>query len=304
MTIQDHILELKEQRNAAILAHNYTNPDVQDIADFTGDSLELSQKAAECDAPIIVFCGVRFMAETAKILNPSAQVLLPVRDAGCPMADMVTAADLRYYKEHNPDAIVVAYINTTAETKTEVDICCTSSNAEQIINFIPHGTRILFVPDQHLGDYIRYKCDRHEDIELWPGYCPVHNKIMPWHIEEMHEQHPAAEVMVHPECRPDVEVFSDLTLSTGGMLRRLKDNPQKEWIIGTEANIIHRMKKENPDKTFYPLVPTVMCPDMREITLEHVFFCLKERDPEILLPEEVLLKAAKPIKRMLEICNG
>ena len=299
MTIEEEILKLKQQRNALILAHNYTKPEIQDIADFVGDSLELSRKAAECHAPVIVFCGVRFMAETAKILSPESTVLHPNPHSGCPMADMADPDSVAAYRKEHPDALVVAYVNTTAATKTEVDLCCTSGNAEKLIASLPPEQKILFLPDANLGANLNAKLNRH--MELWPGYCPTHNRIMPEHILAAKEKHPDALVLVHPECLPAVVKLADQALSTGGMLKFVRESERKEFIIGTECGILHRMRKENPDKNFYPLEPAVLCPNMKKITLEDVLFALRDLAPRIELDEEMRKKAKAPIDRMLEV---
>ena len=299
MNIEQEILELKAKRNALILAHNYTRPEVQDIADFVGDSLELSRKAAECHAPVIVFCGVRFMAETAKLLSPESIVLHPNPRSGCPMADMASPEDIRAYRAEHPDTLVVAYVNTTAATKTEVDICCTSGNAEKLVAALPSDKQLLFVPDANLGANIAAKLGRH--IELWPGCCPTHNKIMPEHITEARKRHPNAIVLVHPECLPAVVELADHALSTGGMLRFVHESPHKEFIIGTEGGILHRMRKENPDKIFYPLDPPVLCPNMKRITLDDVLLSLRDMTPAVELDDDVLRRARAPIDKMLEV---
>ena len=299
MEIVEEILDLKAKRNALILAHNYTRPEVQDIADFVGDSLELSRKAAECHAPVIVFCGVRFMAETAKLLSPESIVLHPNPRSGCPMADMASPEDIRAYRAEHPDTLVVAYVNTTAATKTEVDICCTSGNAEKLVAALPSDKQLLFVPDANLGANIAAKLGRH--IELWPGCCPTHNKIMPEHITEARKRHPNAIVLVHPECLPAVVELADHALSTGGMLRFVHESPHKEFIIGTEGGILHRMRKENPDKIFHPLDPPVLCPNMKRITLDDVLLSLRDMTPTVELDDDVLRRARAPIDKMLEV---
>ncbi|MBR4673678.1 MAG: quinolinate synthase NadA [Victivallales bacterium] len=299
MEMVNEILELKTRYNALILAHNYTRPEIQDIADFVGDSLELSRKAAECHAPVIVFCGVRFMAETAKLLSPDSIVLHPNPKAGCPMAEMASPEEIRAYRAEHPDTMVVAYVNTTAATKTEVDICCTSGNAENLVASLPSDRRLLFLPDANLGANIAAKLGR--KIELWPGCCPTHNKILPEHITEARQRHPDAIVLVHPECLPAVVALADHALSTGGMLRFVHESPQKEFIIGTEGGILHRMRKENPDKVFYPLEPAVLCPNMKRITLEDVLNSLRDMSPTVELTEEVLRRARDPIDKMLEV---
>ncbi len=299
MEIVKEILEWKIRRNALILAHNYTRPEIQDIADFVGDSLELSRKAAECHAPVIVFCGVRFMAETAKLLSPESIVLHPNPLSGCPMADMASPEEIRAYRAKHPDTLVVAYVNTTAATKTEVDICCTSGNAEKLVASLPQDKPLLFLPDANLGANIAAKLGR--KIELWPGRCPMHNKILPEHITAARQRHPNAIVLVHPECVPAVVALADHALSTGGMLRFVHESAQKEFIIGTECGILHRMRKENPDKAFYPLEPAVLCPNMKRITLEDVLNSLRDMSPAVELEEEVLRRARAPIDRMLEV---
>ena len=299
MEIVEEILELKARRNALLLAHNYTRPEVQDIADFVGDSLELSRKAAVCHAPVIVFCGVRFMAETAKLLSPTSIVLHPNPKAGCPMAEMASPEEIRAYRASHPGTQVVAYVNTTAATKTEVDICCTSGNAEKLVASLPQNRPLLFLPDANLGANIANKLGR--KIELWPGCCPTHNKILPEHIKEARMRHPNAVVLVHPECLPAVVALADHALSTGGMLRFVHDSPQKEFIIGTECGILHRMRKENPEKAFHPLDPAVVCPNMKRITLEDVLNSLRDMSPTVELDDEVLRRARAPIDKMLEV---
>ena len=299
MTILEEIAELKAKRNALILAHNYTRPEIQDIADFVGDSLELSRKASECTAPVIVFCGVRFMAETAKILSPESIVLHPNPLSGCPMADMADPDAVAAYRKEHPEALIVAYVNTTAATKTEVDLCCTSGNAEKLIAGLPSDRKILFLPDANLGANLNGKLNR--KMDLWPGCCPTHNKILPEHITAAKEKHPDALVLVHPECTPAVVALADRALSTGGMLKFVRESERKEFIIGTECGILHRMRKENPDKNFYPLEPAVLCPNMKKITVEDVFFALRDLSPRIELDDAMRQKAKAPIDRMLEV---
>ncbi len=299
MNLGAQIQHLKRERRAVILAHNYTAPEIQDIADFVGDSLELSRKAAECQAPVIVFCGVRFMAETAKILSPESMVLHPNPHSGCPMADMADAESVAAYKREHPGTLIVAYVNTTAATKTQVDLCCTSGNAEKLIAQLSEKQNILFLPDANLGSNIAQKLGR--EMDLWPGYCPTHNRILPERILAAKAEHPGAIVLVHPECLPAVVAVADYAFSTGGMLKFVKESPQKEFIIGTESGILHRMKKENPDKIFYPLEPDVVCPNMKKITLEDVFFSLQDLAPRIELDAETIRLARRPIDRMLEV---
>jgi len=295
------ILSLKRRRNAIILAHNYQLGEIQDIADFVGDSLELSQKAAKTDADVIVFCGVRFMAETAFILSPDKIVLLPDIHAGCPMADMITAEGLRERKSELPGAIVVCYINSSAEVKAESDVCCTSANAVKVIESLD-AHEILFVPDQYLGHYISTKTDK--KMILWPGFCHTHIRIQPQYITNLRQEHPQAKVVVHPECRPEVIALADEILSTGGLCRYANRTEVKEIIVGTEIGIIHRLRKENPSKKFIPASEQAICPRMKLITLENVLWSLQEMTPEVKVPEEIRLKAKVAVDKMLEIGRG
>jgi len=292
------IAALKEERKAVILAHNYQIAEVQDIADFVGDSLELSQRAAATTAEVIVFCGVHFMAETASILSPEKKVLLPDVNAGCPMADMITAAGLREMKEQFPGSSVVCYVNTTAEVKAESDICCTSANAVRVVESL-NGGDIIFVPDQYLGDYVRGQTGR--SMHLWPGYCPTHVKIRPEDITERRREHPGAKVVVHPECRPEVIALADETLSTGGMIRYARRTDVAELVLGTEPGIIHRPKKENPGKKFFAASEKATCPNMKLIRLEKVYWALESLKPEIKVAEDIRLRARTAVDRMLEV---
>ena len=293
------ILRLKKQRNAVILAHNYQLGEVQDIADFVGDSLELSQKAAKTDADVIVFCGVHFMAETASILCPDKMVLLPNINAGCPMADMITAERLREKKNGLPEAMVICYINSSAEVKAESDICCTSANAVPIIEKLSDVQEIIFVPDQYLGHYISSKIGRR--LNLWPGFCPTHMRIMPEDILRLKQRYPEGKVIVHPECRPEVISLADKVLSTGGMCRYATQSEAGEIIIGTETGLIHRLRKENPDKNFIPASERAICPNMKLINLEKVLWALDEMKYEVKVPEETRIKAKSAVDRMLEV---
>ncbi len=294
----EDILRLKRQRKAIILAHNYQLGEVQDIADFVGDSLELSQKAAKTDADVIVFCGVHFMAETAFILCPDKVVLLPDMHAGCPMADMITAEGLRERKRELPGAIVVCYINSSAEVKSESDVCCTSANAVKVIESL-NAEEILFVPDQYLGHYISTKTGR--KMILWPGFCPTHIRLQPQYITNLRQEYPQAKVVVHPECRPEVIALADEVLSTGGMCRFASETESEEIIVGTEIGIIHRLRKENPGKRFIPASEQAICPRMKLITLESVLWSLQEMTPQVKVPEEIRLKAKAAVDKMLEI---
>lgn len=297
--IQEQIRKWKERRRAVILAHNYVEGEVQDVADFVGDSLELSIRARDSKAPVIVFCGVFFMAETAKILSPEAVVLHPVRSAGCPMADMADGAEVAEYRRTHPDTVIVAYVNTTAAAKASVDICCTSANAEKVVRSIAPEQRILFLPDQNLGANVARATGR--QMELWPGFCPTHNRILPEMILANRKKYPDAVLLVHPECRPAVTDLADFALSTGGMLRKVRELDAKQFLIGTEHGIIHRMRKENPGKEFIPLAPAVHCPNMKKITLESISDALESMEPRIELPEDLMARARLPIKRMLEL---
>jgi len=299
MDINNEIRQLKERREAIILAHNYTVGEVQDIADFVGDSLELSRKAAECQAKVIVFCGVRFMAETAKVLSPKALVLHPNPYAGCPMADMASPDEVAKYRQAHPDTVLVAYVNTTAATKCHVDICCTSGNAEKVIESIPQDRKIMFLPDGNLGRNIAAKL--HREMEFWPGFCPTHFKILPEMITAARSAHPDAEVIIHPECMPATVAQADVALSTGGMLRHVKASPKRSFIVATECGLIHRLQQENPDKEFFSLEPKPHCPNMKKISLENVYFSLKDLSPAVELSQEVIDGARRPIEKMLGI---
>lgn len=293
------IAGLKKSRGAVILAHNYTLPEVQDIADFTGDSLELSLKARDAGAPVMVFCGVRFMAETAKILSPASRVLLPAPNAGCRMADMAPAEKIRAYRASHPDTLLVAYVNTTAAAKAEVDICCTSANAEKIVRSLPADKKIMFLPDRNLGANIIARTGR--TMELWDGCCPVHDAVTSENLSAAAAAHPQALSMVHPECRPEVCAAADRALSTGQMLRFVKESGNNDYIVGTEGGIMHRLRRDNPGKNFFPLSAEIRCADMKEITLERIAAVLENMAPEIELPAELLSRARRPIDRMLEI---
>ena len=297
-TLEEQILKLKKEKNAIILSHNYQRGEVQDIADFVGDSLELSQKAARTDADVIVFCGVHFMAETASILNPYKTVLLPDANAGCPMANMITAEQLRQKKKELPRATVVTYINSTAEVKAESDYCCTSANGIKVVQSI-NNEEILFVPDQYLGDFIAKRTGK--KMTLWPGYCPTHVKILPEDITLRKKEHPGAKVVVHPECRPDVIALADEALSTSGMIRYAAREDVSELIVGTEVEILHRLNKENPGKKFFPASKKAVCPNMKKITLEKILDALETMTPEVTVPEEIRIKARAAVDRMLAI---
>jgi quinolinate synthase len=299
--ITQKIIELKKKRNAVILVHNYQPPEVQDIADFLGDSLDLSRKAAETDADVIVFCGVHFMAETAAILSPQKTVLLPELSAGCPMADMIDAEKLRAFKQKYPGAPVVAYINTTAAVKAETDVCCTSANAEKVVRSIT-ADKIIFVPDKYLGQHVAEKTGK--ELIFWGGYCPIHGRILGEHIMQEKQQHPEAEVLAHPECTPIVTRLADQVLSTTGMCRYVKESPGTEFIIATETGIIHRMKKDNPGKKFYPATELAECQNMKKTDLEKVLTALEEMKNIVTVSADIRAKAHSSIAKMLEFSRA
>lgn len=295
--IIEKIGKLRKKRNAIILAHNYQRPEIQDIADFTGDSLELSIKAKNVKEDVIVFCGVSFMAETAKILSPSKTVLLPDADAGCPMADMIDIKSLRELKSEHPEAVVLCYVNSTAEIKAECDICCTSANAAKIVSLIQKEREIIFVPDANLGAWAEKQSGR--KMILYPGFCPTHVRLVPQMIIEKRCEYPDAALIVHPESSPDVSALADAVLSTGGMLEFARRTPHKEIIVGTETGLLHRLKKENPDKSFMALSEGAVCPNMKKITLAKLMLSLENMETEIVVSEAIRQKAEIPILKML-----
>ena len=297
MNIVEEIIRLKKEKNAIILVHNYQRPEIQNIADFLGDSLGLAREAVKTDAGIIVFCGVRFMAETAKILSPKKMVLLPRKEAGCPMADMITADDLRILKEKYPGAKVVSYVNTNADVKAESDICCTSANAVEVVRNIK-TERIIFTPDKNLAAYCERFVDK--DIIPWNGYCYVHEKIRKEEVRLAKEKFPDALLLVHPECNPSVIDLADEVLSTSGMLNFAKKTDKKIFLIGTEEGLIYRLKKENPGKEFYAAGTAKMCRNMKLTTLNDVYFSLKEERYAIELPEGIIESAQKALEAMLK----
>ncbi len=293
----DKITQLKKERNAVILAHNYQLGEVQDIADFVGDSLDLSRKAAKTGAEVIVFCGVLFMAETASILCPEKIVLLPEINAGCSMADMITAQKLKEEKKKHLNPCVICYVNSSAEVKAESDICCTSANAIEIVKGLDETREILFIPDQYLGHYVSTQLNR--KMTLWSGYCPTHVRILPEDIIRLKAEHPQAKVMVHPECRPEVISLADEVQSTGGMCKFAKETEASEIIVGTELGIIHRLRKENPEKRLFPASEQAICPYMKLITLEKVLWSLEEMQFQVKVPAEIANKARKAVDKML-----
>lgn len=297
--IIEKIQQLKKQRNAVILAHNYQLGEVQDIADFTGDSLGLSIQASTTSAETIVFCGVQFMAETAKILSPQKTVLLPEKTAGCPMADMIDAQSLGELKKKHPDAIVVCYVNTTAEVKALSDYCCTSSNALQLVKSLPTDREIIFVPDRHLGGYIVERTGR--QMILWPGYCLTHARITQADVADAKKKHPRAVVIAHPECNKEVRDCADELLSTGGMLKFAAESSHQSFIVVTEIGIIHTLKKQNPQKQFIPIADSAICTNMKKINLEKVLWSLEDMQYEISVPEDVRKRARAALDRMLQV---
>ncbi len=300
----DEIRKLKKQKNAIILAHYYQNPDIQDIADYIGDSLGLSQQAAKTDAEMIVFAGVHFMAETAKILSPSKKVVLPDLKAGCSLADSCPPDQFKRFKEAHPDHLVISYINCSAAIKALTDIVCTSSNAVQIVESLPKDQKIIFAPDKNLGAYIIKKTGR--DMLLWDGACMVHEIFSLEKIIALKERHPSSKIVAHPECEAPVLEHADFIGSTTAILNFVKKDPSKEFIVATETGILHQMERANPGKTFIPAPPNNACacndcPHMKLNTLEKLYNALKYELPEIVLDEQLRLQAEKPIRRMLEL---
>lgn len=296
----DRIMKLKEERNAVIIAHNYQIADIQDIADITGDSLELSRKSADVKEDVIVFCGVRFMAETAKILSPEKTVLLPVDTAGCEMADMASAETLKAMKDEYPDAAVVCYVNTTAEIKALSDICCTSANAVRVVNSLKNKD-IIFVPDRNLASFVQKNTDK--NIIPYPGFCYVHNNYTVRDVETAKKLHPEAVVFIHPEAPSDVADMADYVLSTGGMLRTAREIREREIIIGTEEGLMHRLRKENPDKIFYAMrnEPPAICVNMKKTGMNDLLASLEHMQYEVHLDEAVRKKAESAIRKMLSV---
>ena len=295
----ERIEKLKQQHRAVILAHNYQPEEIQDLADFTGDSLGLSIKAAETDAEVIVFCGVWFMAEIAAILSPEKTVLLPEKQAGCPMADMITAEQLRNLKQKHPDALVVCYVNSSAEVKAESDYCCTSANAAEVVNSLAKERQIIFVPDKYLGQFVAEKSGR--DFVLWPGYCAIHVVITEEDIENAKARYPDAIVMAHPECTEPVKKLSDQIVSTGQMLKLARKSTAKRFIIATEIGIIHALKKQNSSAEFIAASERAICPNMKKITLEKVARTLEDMQYKISVSQEIKEEAKKALDRMVEV---
>jgi len=297
-SLRERINRLKGAANAVILAHNYQLDEIQEIADFTGDSLELSRRAASTSADVIVFCGVHFMAETAKILSPAKTVLLPDLKAGCPMADMINAEQLRAFKAEHPGRPVVAYVNTSAEVKAESDVCCTSANAVKVVESLDED-EVIFVPDKCLGDYVASKTSK--KIILYPGYCPTHHRIRPEDILRRKSEHPDAYVMVHPECTRAVVQLADGVFSTSGMIRFARESSHREFIVGTEKGILYRLHQESPGKKFFTPTDNTICPNMKKITLEKLLWSLEDMQYPIELSADIMDRARGAIRRMIEI---
>ena len=296
--LEEKIRDLARRRNAVILAHNYQCGAVQDLADFTGDSLELAVKASRTDAEVIVFCGVHFMAETASIISSDKTVLIPDPNAGCPMANMLTARQLRDLKKAHPGALVVAYVNTSAEIKALADVCVTSGNAEKVVLALPPDRPIIFVPDKSLGDYVARQTGR--DMILWEGFCPTHHRILPEHVLAARREHPDARVVVHPECTRPVIELADEVASTAGMIRYCKSSDAPAFIIGTESGMLHRLRKEAPDKDFFAASPVADCPNMRLTSPEKVLWALEDMQFRVEVPEDIARRAKASLDRMLE----
>ncbi len=295
----EYIAARKKELNAVIMAHYYQPPEIQDIADFVGDSLQLARQAAESSAEVIICCGVKFMAESAKILSPDKIVILPCPDAGCPMADMATASELRKKKEQYPDAIVVTYVNTSAEVKAESDICCTSSNALKVVRSIPEDKEIIFVPDKNLGRYIQTQTGR--KMILWDGYCPVHDRLTADDLNKQRKLHPQALTTVHPECQPEITARADAVRSTAGLLEYIKGSPAQEFILGTETGFVYTLNKHCPDKKVYLAYNDFICPDMKFITLENLALSMQNMETQIEVDSQVSIKAREALERMLNI---
>ena len=297
--LRARLAELKKKRNAVILAHAYQVADVQDAADYVGDSLGLSRTAAETDADVILFCGVHFMAETAAILSPEKTVLVPDANAGCPMANMVTPRQLREWRERNPDAIVVTYVNSSAAVKALSDICCTSANAVEVVASLSRDRKMLFVPDRNLGHYVMTKLGR--EMELWNGFCPTHERMLPEMAVEAKKAHPDALLVAHPECRPALVAMADHVASTTGIMKFCHDSPAREFIIATEIGVLPTLRRDNPGKTFHPLAIIADCPNMKLNSLEKMVWALEDMAPVVTVPPDIAVAALKPIQRMLEI---
>jgi len=297
----EKINRLRRERGALILAHSYQSAEVQDIADLVGDSLELSRAAAREDrARCIIFCGVHFMAETARILRPERPVHMPDPNAGCPLADMITARELAELRKAHPEALVVTYVNSTAEIKAQSDVCCTSANAAQVVNSLPPDREIIFIPDRNLGGWVAEQTGR-KNMVIWRGFCPTHNRILERDVQEARAAHPGALVVAHPECRPEVRKLADQIASTSGMVRFCRESPAREFIIGTEVGMVWRLGRECPGKRFYPVSELADCPNMKLTTLEKILWELEEMSHPVEVPAEVAERARRPLEKMVEI---
>jgi quinolinate synthase len=299
-TIEQKIDSLKERHQAIILAHNYEPPEIQDIADITGDSLALSIEAARLQAPVIIFCGVRFMAESAAILAPQSRVILPRPESGCGLADMAEATALRKFKERHPGAVVITYVNSSAAVKAESDLCCTSGNAVNVVNSIPAERKIIFAPDRNLGAYVARQTGR--QLILWEGFCPIHDALTTTEVASARKIHPTAQLLVHPECRPEIAELADAVLSTGGMFSHVAKSPEQEFIIATEEGMLYPLRRAYPDKIFYPVNHGKMiCPDMKLISLDDIRNSLESLEPRITVASETAARAKQALTRMLDI---
>jgi len=298
-TLQKKIRHLLKEHNAILLAHNYQRPEIQDVADLTGDSLGLSLEAAKSEARIIVFCGVHFMAETAAIVSPDKVILLPVISAGCPMADMITAHSLIQKKREYPGVPVVSYVNSPASVKAESDICCTSANAVQVVNSLVGYDTVLMTPDKNLAQYTQRLTDKR--IVYWEGFCPYHDRLTPEQVKRVKDDHPQALFLAHPECRPEVIDLADQVKSTSGMLEYVKKTQSREFIIGTEIGIIHTLKTQNPDKVFVPADEKMICADMKKIRLDDIVKALVTSSPIVKVEEDIRVRAYRAVEKMLEI---
>ena len=296
--LRDRLMQLKKERNATILAHYYQRDEIQEVADFRGDSFLLAQKAAQTDADVIVFCGVHFMGESAKILAPNKTVIIPDERAGCPMADMVNVDGLRKLKAQHPNATVVTYINSSAEIKAETDICCTSANAVRVVNSV-ESDEVIWVPDKNLGHYVQQHTDK--KMIIWEGYCNTHDMLTVKDVEEMKAKHPGALFVVHPECRPEVVALGDFVGSTTAIIKFCKESNHKEFIVGTEDGTGYQLRLDSPDKTFHFATKYLVCPNMKVNNLKKLVKCLETMQPQIYVPQQVADQARLSLERMLQV---
>lgn len=297
--LKAEIQKLKEEREAIILAHFYQDQEIQEIADIVGDSFQLARAAQDTEAPVMVMAGVRFMAETAKLLNPGKLVLLPDIEASCPMAEMADAEGIRAYRREHPGALVISYVNTTADVKAESDVCCTSANALEVLKSLEPDRPVLFVPDRNLGNFITQKTGR--DMELWEGHCPIHQRLTTGEITKARQKHPQAEVLVHPECDPQIVQLADQALGTNGMIKYVGESDTEEFIIGTEAGLLHQLSALYPQKRFYLAAEHLICPDMKKISLEKIRDALKTLQPAVEVPADITCGARRALLNMIKI---